>query len=313
MSAQGEHLQYISVRGWPKIVTLFDMLKVAAADWNEIMRLLDSFELAPLKPITLLLDTPKAEIVASLERICTLCDSLHLDQSTKYARRLIAELEGKQLVGEAAVELHRRIEAGDFSQIQDTTGNILAPKDLEQRVHLLRERIDDELDSLNFFVLESSHREYLEDDDQFGPDVKTAFPDSTWDIREAKQCFAFERYTACGYHLMRVLDHGLKEIAFRFGVAYDHRNWEDVLKDIKNEFPKMHQNPRWNCYENWRDHSEFYAKAVGYLNIEKIGWRNPLAHTRVKLDQPDAELLMDRVRAFMLQLSQQEPPKILKP
>jgi hypothetical protein len=302
----------ILVHGWPKIVTLFDMLKVAASDWNEIMRLLDSFEFAPLKPVTLLLDTPKAEIVAAVERIHALCVSLYLPQSSKYAHRLLTEIKEKQLVAEAAAELHRQIEAGDFDHIKGATDNILAPKDLEQRVFLLRERIDDELDSLNFFILEFSHREYLEDDEQFGSAVKLAFPDTTWDIREANQCFAFERYTACGYHLMRVLDHGLKEIALRFDVTYDHRNWENVLKDIKTANDKMHENPKWNCYANWRDHHEFYAKAIGYLNIEKIGWRNPLAHSRITLYQPDAELVMANVRAFMVQLSQKQPDKILK-
>jgi hypothetical protein len=312
MTSQSEQYQHFTVQGWPKIVTLFDMLKVAAADWNEIMRLLDSFEFAPLKPPTLLLDTPKAEIVASLERIHALCVSLYLVQSAKYASRLLAEIKGKQLVGDAVEEMNRQIDAGNFDHIKGAMDNVLAPKDLEQKVLLLRERIDDELSSVNFLVIEPTHRQMFEDDDQFGPAVKLAFPDTTWDIREAKQCFALERYTACGYHLMRVLDHGLKELAFRFDVTYDHRNWENVLGDIRHAFDDIHKNPKWNCYANWRDHSEFYTRAVSYLDIEKIGWRNPLAHSRAKLDQTDAELLMEKVQAFMLQLSQQEPAKILK-
>jgi hypothetical protein len=312
MTSQSEQHQYFNVQVWPKIVTLFDMLKVAAAEWNEIIRLLDAFEFAPTKPVTLLLDTPKAKITASLERIHDLCVSLQLESSSKYARRLLTELKDKQLVGDAVEAMNREIGAGNFDHIKGAVDNVLAPKDLEQRVLLLRERIEDDLDSVNFLVIETSHRRMFEDDDQFGPDVRLAFPDATWDIREAMQCFALERYTACGYHLMRVLDHGLKEIAFRFGVTYDHRNWENVLRDIRNEFPKMHQNPRWDCYANWKDHSEFYAKVIGCLDIDKIGWRNPLAHSRAKLDQADAELLMDKVRAFMVQLSQQEPRKILK-
>jgi hypothetical protein len=50
---------------------------------------------------------------------------------------------------------------------------------------------------------------FLDDGDQtlpFGNEVAVAFPSATYDIREASNCFALERWPACVFHLMRTLE-----------------------------------------------------------------------------------------------------------
>ena len=43
----------------------------------------------------------------------------------------------------------------------------------------------------------------------------THFPGASFDVTEAGNCFAFERFTACVYHLMRVAEFGLVKALLR--------------------------------------------------------------------------------------------------
>ena len=297
----------------PCIVTLSDMLKFAASDWNEIVRILDSFELVQPKALNLITTGPKDAVLESLARVHKLCISLGLRAGAAQAQRVIADVEGKVFISEASKELRAKVEAGDIAGLAGTFSNVVDPSKLQTQIAELRSRIDDELESYELLLLEGEQRASLQDEEQFGPLVKHSFPESIWDIREAKRCLAFERYTACVYHLMRVLQLGVENLATRFDVKHEHRNWENILGDIQKAVENMDKIPKWNCLANWRDHREFYMRALGYLDVEKTGWRNPLMHARYRLDERDAQLAMDNVHAFMQQMSQPPPSQILKP
>jgi hypothetical protein len=62
------------------------------------------------------------------------------------------------------------------------------------------------------------------------------FPEAIYDAREAGNCFAFERFTAAVYHLMRVAEYGLVSVAASAGVAEDKRtSWASMLAGIHGE------------------------------------------------------------------------------
>lgn len=292
------------------VTTLADMLRFAAGDWNEIVRILDSFETVQPKALNLITSGPKDAVLESVGRVHSLCVSLGLRAGAAQAQRIIADVESKVFISEASASLKSKVDAGDFAAVAGTFGNIVEPAKLQAQIAELRSRIDDELASYEFLLLDHAQRTALEDRDQFGPDVKRAFPDTTWGIREAKHCYAFERYTACGYHLQCVLQLGVEELARRFNVIYAHKDWSTILRDLKTAVTAMENDPAWKCLPNWRDHREFYNRALGYLDVEKTGWRNPLAHSRTRLEPEDARLMMDNVRAFMQQMSMPPPPSI---
>jgi hypothetical protein len=75
-----------------------------------------------------------------------------------------------------------------------------------------------EMKTVRFFRLSSDTQSHFEVSDGFGKEVSGAFPSAEYDIREAGNSLALSRATACVFHAMRVLEHGLCALADQFGV-----------------------------------------------------------------------------------------------
>ena len=82
-----------------------------------------------------------------------------------------------------------------------------------------------ELDYVRFFHVPDLKLDYYNAPALFGTEVKDHFPSATFDIKEAGNCYALSRNTACVFHLMRVLEIGLTVLGAVFGVSLAHTNW----------------------------------------------------------------------------------------
>jgi hypothetical protein len=60
----------------------------------------------------------------------------------------------------------------------------------------------------------------------FGKDVADKFPSSIFDANSAAICLATSQSTAAAFHLMRVLEIGLRVFADHFSVPSDRQNWQ---------------------------------------------------------------------------------------
>jgi len=120
----------------------------------------------------------------------------------------------------------------------------------------------------------------------FQPVVK-AFPSTRYDIEEAGDCFAVARYTATVFHLMRVMEVGLKAVAKALGVAYSS-NWGQCLADIEKQGQRA---------------EPFFVEAIAYLRSVKNAWRNPTMHVERMYSEQEAERIFNAVQAFMQHLA----------
>ena len=136
----------------------------------------------------------------------------------------------------------------------------------------------------------------------FGNAVNGKFPSTEYDITETGNCFAVARYTACVFHLMRVLERGLCVLAKAFNVNSDHTNWYQIIDDIENKITNMGKMQ--NKPADWKNDEEFYSQAISYLMIVRAAWRNYTMHVRAKYVEEEAELMIKNVRAFMQKLSE---------
>src|ERR1019366_7228223 len=68
-------------------------------------------------------------------------------------------------------------------------------------------RLVDEPGARKLYIVNSERNAYLAGN-QFHDLVGEVFPDAIDDMNEAAKCFAFERPTACIFHLMRVTEVG---------------------------------------------------------------------------------------------------------
>jgi hypothetical protein len=150
---------------------------------------------------------------------------------------------------------------------------------------------------------------FFEQERLFGDLVYEVFPEARSDLKDAGNCLAASLPTAGVFHLMRVAEYGLRELARRLHVKLTHTgkavpiefaDWNQVLTEIKNKIAVARKTPggpkrqaKYELYSNAADHCE-YMKDI---------WRNNIAHARKAYSGPEAVGVLQRVRDFMQFLS----------
>lgn len=148
---------------------------------------------------------------------------------------------------------------------------------------------------------EAKRKGHEEEVPLFGETVNDKFPSTVYDITEAGNSFAFGRYTACVFHLMRVLEIGLSILAKKFDISSSHTNWHNIIEETDKKIREMGNDP--NKPANWKEEQEFYSQVANqFMNI-KNAWRNYTMHYRAKYTDEEAELIMRNVQVFMQKLS----------
>ena len=134
----------------------------------------------------------------------------------------------------------------------------------------------------------------------FGAKVEAGFNSVEFDISEAGKCFATARYTACVFHLMRVLETGIGSIARCLGVPDPvkeaERNWGAMLRHI-NDSIKAKKSAM-------SEHdTELFSGA--YIALDKVRslWRNPTMHVGNKYTEEEAKEIWDAVSVVMKKLA----------
>jgi hypothetical protein len=145
----------------------------------------------------------------------------------------------------------------------------------------LGETITWEMEDNTFMFIPASRAQRYEKEQAFGKDVASSFPSASFDIKEAGTCFASARYTACVFHLMRVLEIGLNTFAKLFpAVPTNKENWQQIIEKIESEIrslPQAKVKP-----PDWKEKQEQYSQVANNFMFFKDAWRNYTAHARGK-------------------------------
>jgi hypothetical protein len=141
------------------------------------------------------------------------------------------------------------------------------------------------------------------------------FPNAMSDVEEASKCLAFDRHTACVFHLMRVVEVGIRSVARCLNIPDPvkpaERNWGIILKTIKEEMERRSTASPIG-WPNLAD-AAFFDQCYSSLDAVKNAWRNPTIHIENKYTGEEAEDILGAVRGFMRRLvsrmDQQGQPK----
>lgn len=127
------------------------------------------------------------------------------------------------------------------------------------------------------------------------------FPSADDDILSAVDCWAMDHNTAAVFHMMRVLEHGLRAMAADVGRPFDVQNWQNVIDQIESEVrAEAKTRP---ASQAKSDRVRFLSEAAKEFLYFKDGWRNHVAHNRTAYDEHQARSVMEHVRQFMTVLS----------
>jgi len=162
-------------------------------------------------------------------------------------------------------------------------------------------RMRDELELTKCIVIEPHRLQFYEPERPlFGKVVMDHYPSAYFEIEEAGKCLALGRSTACVFHLMRILEVGIRAIASSLSIPDpskpSEKNWGVILKRI-NEAVKGRQ--------RWRRKADkiFYEEAVASLDSVKNPWRNATMHVEKTYTEEEAENIFYAVRAFMMKIA----------
>jgi len=132
--------------------------------------------------------------------------------------------------------------------------------------------------------------------------VAPFFASASADMQSAGSCFATGQSTACVFHLMRVLEHGLRSLAAATGVlmgSYDSASWGDLIGAIQSEIKKMQTGGRPTA----AGEKQFFSDAAAQFGNFKDAWRNYVSHARGPCSEVDALKLLNDVPHFMAHLA----------
>ncbi len=206
-----------------------------------------------------------------------------------------AEMIGLRLTQQRIGEI--RLEMTQF-RLQ---GGTASKRRMVQLIAELENLIRLEMESGLFLHVPADRADYYGKQDLFGQKARDAFPSASFDVTESGNCYAAGRYTACVFHLMRVLEIGLGALARQFGVDAAHKNWQNVIDQIQAKIAAISANP--NKPATWKQDQEFYSQVASHFIVLKDAWRNYTAHARGKYTQEEANTIIVNVRAFMQMLA----------
>lgn len=228
--------------------------------------------------------------VSGAEKIFDYCQKMELSSSMASTRRLLDLLK----------------DIKDNHEFVSNIGSLSPSSDINPRmtrllglnIRELEGRLTDELEARKFLSL-SPYEETLFQPvaPPWGIQFQDKFPNATYDLDEAGKCLALGRSTAAVFHLMRVLELGLRAVSSTLQgppiLEGNDKNWSSILKNIRDA---KSAKGKWNGMQFF---NEVYAK----LDSVKGAWRNPTMHIEKKYTPEEAQEIFTTVKIFMKQIS----------
>ncbi len=238
----------------------------------------------------------------TIQNIVGSCEALELGSALKQIRHLAKRVESYEVqsveFGSMLRELRRRVnedfEDRIFFCVTNTSKirrffKLVAREDGEQPV--LVEKYADEL---------------------FDPSIAARFGAAIDDIEEACRCHVASRYTACVFHLMRVVEVGVRVTAELVELEDPKPSWGAVLQKIeKIAFRTEYKDVPPGIKPNLAILKDLLPR----MQAIQHAWRNNVSHVGDKLiptssmfTEEVADEIMNATQAFMRKLAADLPP-----
>jgi hypothetical protein len=167
----------------------------------------------------------------------------------------------------------------------------------ERQFQELAKRMEAELAARLFLHVDGDSARFYAKPFEKWDEARAAFPSATYDIEEASKALGLRRSTASVFHLMRVLEHGLRSLAKRFAVPFEHKAWGELIERTEKAIREIGQQR--NKPADWKEEEQFYSEAATQFMHFKNAWRNYTAHVQFKYTEDEAESIYRHVRDFM--------------
>jgi hypothetical protein len=160
-----------------------------------------------------------------------------------------------------------------------------------------------ELGEVKILIIETDKQRYFESRTPlFGKRFQESFISGAFELDEAAKCLALGRPTASVFHLMRMMEIGVRAVARCLGIPDPlpaDRSWGPVLKKVREGI-----DAKWpTVAARSSGDGELFDALYASLDAVKNPWRNPTMHPANKYTDDEAEHIFVAVRGFMMKLA----------
>jgi hypothetical protein len=186
-----------------------------------------------------------------------------------------------------------------------------------------RESIGDELQKRMFIMVDKGRAPCPGSTELLGYEVVKAFPHAIEDIMEASNCLIADCNTAAVFHLMRIVEWGLRALCVDLGLRratkrtksgkkkftpISYTDWETMLNQLQEKvdkkIEKMARGQRKQAAQ------EFYYPVLQDIRGIRDAWRNHVMHTRATYIREEADAVLAHVKRLMNLLAIRLKPKV---
>jgi hypothetical protein len=267
-----------------ELVSLWDMLRLDAADFILLMKQLDRI----------------ATRLGEFEQVFAKDAALHglnLEAQRGYCDGMW-EIIGP-LLNDVA-QACRRMELTDCVSFVERVrancdGKTYSFTDLQGALKALGEIIEIQLKDRLLLCAASDRTKYWSDTPLFSKKAQRRFRKAVDDMVEAGKCLAVGRFKACVSHLMLVVEIGVRHLAKKLGHTPGHKDsWGTILNHLNPVIAIM---PTTTAADAERKSS--FSKAADHLNHIRDAWRNKTMHPGLGYSEEQAILMFKNVQALM--------------
>jgi hypothetical protein len=214
---------------------------------------------------------------------------------------------GLQAANEVIQKFNLPLSKNKIDRINDNLGYYPHGKNVSEIYAILQDLQADfvkELMAIKLAFIPASKEQYFEEEFLFGQQVYEEVHKSCADLKDAGNCIAADLHTAAVFHLMRIVEIGLRELANDLGVKVkktplDYAGWESVVKAIDDKLaaklPKARGPKKTAALKFKQD------LLADFKSFEVT--RNEIMHCRWRCNEPEAMGVYMRVRDFMQRLA----------
>ena len=207
------------------------------------------------------------------------------------------------------LSLYTKPDPGDWmAEAKRSLAKPFSPEIVGSQIKGILSTFDKELREKKFAYIPSEKAHYFERDDLFGKTVhENSSAELNAEIKAAGNCLAADLNTAAVFHLMCVVEHGLRALARHLKVKSVKKlvpielgTWEEIITALGKKVEALGKTTRSKKREKELD---FYNELLVEYRGFKDFWRNKVAHARVSYSPTKAKAAFEHVRAFTEKLS----------
>jgi hypothetical protein len=172
------------------------------------------------------------------------------------------------------------------------------------------ERLRDEAKTKLFLLVPQERTKFYSDPRDGWREIIARFPETDMDIEEAAICFALDRYAACVFHCVQIVEVGLIALGTFIGVKDPKSGWTATTNALDAIIKKRHDDL--TAFES--HHIVFLKQVHATVTALQDAWRNKISHAQGRLQVMTtdfslrvAEEILIASRGFMRRLSTDLP------